>query len=238
MEGVSPSLAFAAGLASFMSPCVLPVVPAYLVYLAGNTEALATGVVVRGSPRRGSAAVNGLLFVVGFGAVFVALGATAAGLGAFLRDYLPFLRRLGGVVVVMLGLHTAGILRLFILDGERRLQPPPPDGSPWRAFLLGATFSAGWTPCIGPVLASILVLASGTASWERGVILLSAYAAGLGLPFVALSLGVTRATGWLARLRPYAARVQTAGGLLLVGLGVMVYADAFTWLNSVFPWGF
>lgn len=238
MDGISVPVAFAAGFISFVSPCVLPIVPAYVTYLAGS----AAGAVGEGSdwraPARRRMALNGLLFVLGFTLVFVAMGATAAGVGAWLRAYMPLLRRLGGAVIVLLGLHFAGLLRLFILEGERRLQPPPPDGSPWRALVLGGTFSAGWTPCIGPVLASVLTLAGTTASWQRGVVLLSAYAAGLAIPFLALALGLPRAEALLGRLRAGAPRIQLAGGLLLIGLGIMVYADAFTLLNSLFYWGF
>lgn len=238
MDGISLPVAFAAGLVSFVSPCVLPLVPAYVTYLAASAGGGTGEAEDRRAPARRRVALNGLLFVLGFSLVFVAMGATAGGIGMGLRAYLPLVRRIGGAVIVLLGLHYAGLLRLLILEGERRLQPPPPDGSPWRALVLGGTFAAGWTPCIGPVLASVLALASTTASWQRGVVLLSAYAAGLALPFLALAVGLPRAETLLARLRPSAPRVRLAGGLLLVGLGIMVYADAFSLLNSLFHWGF
>lgn len=232
---LSVPLVFGAGLLSFLSPCVLPLVPAYLGYLAGSALPPGGGAVPAAARRQ--AALHGVLFVTGFSLVFIALGTTVAGIGTLLRDYVPLLRRLGGVLIVLLGLHTAGILRLLILDGERRLKPPPPGGSPWRAFLLGATFSAGWTPCIGPVLASVLVLAGSTASWQQGMGLLAVYAAGLALPFLLLAFGLPKAARWLGALKRHAARVQFATGVLLVGLGMMVYADAFLWLNSLFDWG-
>ena len=231
--GVSLPVAFAAGLVSFLSPCVLPLIPAYLAYLAGHGLADAPRG-AGGSPR--SLLLLGAAFVLGFTLVFIALGATAGGIGSLLKDHLPLLRRLGGAVVILFGLHMAGILRLFILDGERRLQPPPPDGSLWRALVLGATFGAGWTPCIGPVLASVLVLAGSRASVHEGIGLLAAYGGGLAVPFLLLTIFLDRLEGVLKRLLPYAARIRMAGGLLLSGLGVMIYTNTFVWLNSVFRW--
>lgn len=231
--GVSLPVAFAAGLVSFLSPCVLPLVPAYLAYLTGHGLPQANQGAGR-APR--PMVLLGAAFILGFILVFIALGATAGGLGSMLKDHLPLLRRLGGVVVILFGLHMAGLLRLLILDGERRVQPPPPDGSLWRALVLGATFGAGWTPCIGPVLASVLVLAGSRASLQEGVWLLAAYGGGLAVPFLLLTIGLHRLEGVLRRLLPYTPRIRMVGGVLLSGLGVMIYTNTFVWLNSLFNW--
>lgn len=231
---VSLPVAFVAGLVSFLSPCVLPLVPAYLAYLTGH--GLPRAVPDAAGSRSRSVILLGTAFVLGFTLVFVALGVTAGGLGSLLRDHLPLLRRLGGVVVILFGLHMAGLLRLLILDGQRRIQPPPPDGSPWRALVLGATFSAGWTPCIGPVLASVLVLAGSRASLKEGIGLLAAYSGGLALPFLLMTVFLDRLETVLRRLLPYTPGIRVAGGVLLAGLGVMIYTDTFIWLNSLFHW--
>lgn len=233
-EQVTYPLAFVAGLVSFVSPCVLPLIPAYVTFLTGSTlEELSSG----NSDQRRRLVQNGVFFILGFTAVFVAMGLGASALGRFLVGNLPILRRVGGVVVIVFGLYMMGILRVLALDREHRVQRPVRAPSPLNSLLLGATFAAGWTPCIGPVLASVLVLAStaGTA-WQGGLLLLT-YAAGLAVPFLIVTLSLDRMRNTLRKLLPYAERIRFASGALLVVLGVMLYTNTFVLLNSWFNWG-
>jgi cytochrome c-type biogenesis protein len=210
--------AFAAGLASVASPCVLPLLPSYLSHLAGAEVAdLRSGV----HPR---ALARAALFVAGFGAVFVALGASASSAGAALRAYQPFLQKLGGLAVVVFGLQLLGVWNFW------RFAPPAGRAAPAAAarpslgsLVLGAAFALCWTPCVGPVLASLLVLAGQSGTALRGAELLAAYAAGLGLPFLAAAVSL----GWFLRatsaLGPWLPRLERLAGALLVAAGLALY---------------
>src|SRR5690606_9853196 len=233
-EQVTFPLAFAAGVVSFVSPCVLPLIPAYVTFLTGSSlDELSQG---DGGQRR-RLLLNGVFFVLGFSMVFMTMGLGASALGRFLVGNLPLLRRLGGLVVIAFGLYMMGILRVLAFDRERRLHVRVRTPGPWNSLLLGATFAAGWTPCIGPVLASVLVLAGTAETAVQGGLLLLAYAAGLAVPFVLLTAFLGRMRGTLQRLRPYAERIRFASGALLVVLGVMLYTNTFVLLNSYFDWG-
>ncbi|MBA3652593.1 MAG: sulfite exporter TauE/SafE family protein [Actinobacteria bacterium] len=211
-----PLGAFVAGLISFSSPCCLPLIPGYLSYVSALPvaelgERQARSVVFRAS----------LLFVAGFGLVFTALGVASGLLGSLVARHLPTIIRVAGVGIIVLGLVTLGALRFRWLMGERRLDlARVPRGPAW-ALPLGMAFAAGWTPCIGPILATILATAaaSGTAWW--GAILLLFYSAGLGLPFVALALGFSRARGSLDFLRRHGRHVEAIGGVLMIAVGVL-----------------
>ena len=233
-EQVTFPLAFVAGLVSFVSPCVLPLIPAYVTFLAGaGLEEPGEG----DPARRRRLVLNGVMFVLGFSAVFVVMGLGASSLGRFLVAHLPIVRRVGGLVVIAFGLYMMGVLRVLFLDRDRRVQAPVRSPSPLNALLLGATFAAGWTPCIGPVLASVLVLASTAATASQGGLLLLTYAAGLAVPFLIVTLSLDRMRTLLRRLMPYAERIRFASGALLVVLGVMLYTNTFVLLNSYFNWG-
>jgi len=227
-------LAFLAGLVSFVSPCVLPLIPAYVTFLTGSTL---DEITAADQAQRRRLLLNGTFFVLGFSAVFVAMGLGASAIGQFLTGNLPILRRLGGLAVIVFGLYMMGVLRVLAFERERRVQARVRTPGPFNSLLLGMTFAAGWTPCIGPVLASVLVLAGTAATAAQGGLLLLAYAAGLAVPFLLLTVFLGRMRTVLRKLLPHAERIRFASGVLLVVLGVMLYTNTFVLLNSYFNWG-
>jgi len=247
---VSPielGLAVVAGLVSFISPCCLPMVPMYLSYLAGiagrgtTVAALAsptsTGAVtaVRAQPSHALIMLHAAAFVAGFSVIFVALGASASVLGVLLRTHLLLLRHVAGILIVLFGLHTAGFPRVSWLYRERRARVDPMVGvGLGRSAALGLAFAAGWSPCIGPMLGSILLLAGNTATLGQGVLLLVAYSAGLGIPFLVAAVFVQGLAERLRRVNRYFGAINLVAGALLVTMGVMVYAGVFLRLATLF----
>jgi cytochrome c-type biogenesis protein len=231
---VTPSfaLAFVAGLLSFLSPCVLPLIPSYVGFLTGLT-------LEEVEVRRGTALAHALWFVAGFSLIFIALGATASALGVLLLRSQVWIGRIGGVVVILFGLYLLGVLRPGILMRERKVQlARKPLGYLGSAFV-GITFGAAWTPCIGPILGAILTLAAAEGSLGHGAALLTAYSAGLALPFMLTALALDRFLAWFQRFRPYLAWVERIAGGLLILLGVLLLTDRFTllasWLQGLTP---
>ncbi|HJT95078.1 MAG TPA: cytochrome c biogenesis protein CcdA [Mycobacterium sp.] len=211
-----PLGAFIAGVVSFSSPCCLPLLPGYLSYVS----ALPVADLGRREARLVALRAS-LLFVAGFGIVFTLLGVTASVLGSYLLDNLPTLVRVAGVVIIVLGFVTAGVVRVPWLYRERRMDlARVPRGPAW-ALPLGMAFAAGWTPCIGPILATVLTAAAATKTAAWGALLLVFYTAGLGLPFVGLALGFTRARSTLDFLKRHGQTIERVGGTLLVGVGVL-----------------
>lgn len=213
-------LAFLAGVVAITSPCCLPLLPGYLSYMGG----VATG---EGADRRrvvGAAA----LFVVGFAVVFTALGAAASLLGSFLLGALPLFLKVAGVFVILMGLSMLGVLRLPFLYREKRFDMRRIRSGRGGALPLGMAFAFGWTPCIGPVLASILTAAAATASAARGAGLLLIYSAGMGVPFMLMALAYTRQGGDGGFLRRHGAVIEKAGGALLVAMGVLLISGQWT----------
>ena len=229
-SSVSISLAFVAGVVSFLSPCVLPLVPSYLTFVTGMTldELMANGE----RPARTRAMLHASLFVLGFSLVFVALGATATALGATLAQSLTLVQRVGGVVIVLFGAYLLGVVRLPFLMRERRVYLARRPAGMAGSVLVGIAFGAGWTPCVGPVLASILLYAGTTGSMVRGTSLLAAYALGLGIPFMvaafACSWFLTRSRNIGRWLRP----IELATGALLVVVGLMLATGRFSLLSG------
>ncbi|MGE3269490.1 MAG: cytochrome c biogenesis CcdA family protein [Chloroflexota bacterium] len=232
-------LAAGAGLLSFVSPCVLPLLPAYLGYMTGLTadelhgpQTVATRTHVLG---------RSLAFVLGLAVVFTALGATASAVGQSVAAYHGVILKIAGAVVVVFGLHTLGLIRIPFLYQEKRLQYGGADGSYLGALLLGAAFATGWTPCIGPFLAGLLALASQEQTVGRGMLLLFVYALGLGVPFVltGLALGTSMRLLKLVKARLYA--LELVSGFLLVGMGLLIFSDRLSlisaWLTTVFGTG-
>lgn len=227
---ISLGLAFVAGLVSFLSPCVLPLVPSYVTFVSGMTldELAASG---RHAARR-RAALHALLFVLGFSLVFVALGATATAMGATLRRSLPLLQQIGGVVIAAMGLSMLGVLRIPSLMRERRMHLAAKPAGLAGSVLVGVAFGAGWTPCIGPVLASILLYAGMEATMTRGMLLLVAYSVGLGVPFVVAAVGFNWYLAGARRVTRWMRPLELGAGVLLVAMGVLLFTGTFTILSN------
>jgi cytochrome c-type biogenesis protein len=233
-------LAIGAGLLSFASPCVLPLLPAYQGYMTGlSAEELREG--QTGSART-RVLLHGGAFVLGLAVVFAVFGASASLLGRLFLQHQTLLSRLGGAVIVIFGLHVLGLLRVPVLYREKRLDlsATRQRGLP-GAFLMGAAFGIGWTPCIGPFLAGILALASQEQTVGGGAVLLLAYAFGLGIPFVVAGLTLERAMGAIRGLRPRLALVEKLSGVLLIAMGLLVFngdmASIAGWLTRTFGTG-
>jgi cytochrome c-type biogenesis protein len=236
MTDISLAAAAGAGLISFLSPCVLPLAPPYLCYLAGaSVEALAD----EGETRaRRDILVASLLFVAGFSTVFVALGATASVFGTLLRQWSHPLSILAGIGIMAMGAHFLGLFRLSWLYREKRVEVAKPPGL-WSAYLMGLAFAFGWTPCIGPILAAILAVAGAEETVARGALLLAAYAFGLGVPFVIGALAMERFLAFARGFRGQFARLEKAVGVALVLTGVAFLTGgvqaASAWLIELFP---
>lgn len=241
MEGFDVGLAGAlvAGLLSFVSPCVLPLVPPYLCFIGGvSLEQLVEGARPdTAAGRRVFAAA--LAFVLGFMTVFVALGATASAVGRLVADHLDLLGTIAGVVIIVLGLHFLGAFRIGILDRERRYQVTRPPAGLIGAYVVGLAFAFGWTPCVGPVLAAILFVAAGGDSVPRGALLLGAYALGIGIPFLLAALAARPFLAFMARFRRHYRRVERVLGAALIGTGILFITGTMTeiayWLLITFP---
>ena len=229
--------ALLAGLVSFLSPCVLPLVPPYLVYLAGTSlERLADA---EPAPRvRRDTVLAAILFVAGFSTVFVALGASASVIGAVLRFYSYELAIVAGIAIIIMGLHFLGLTPIAFLNRQARVDVAKPVGL-WGAYVMGLAFALGWTPCIGPILAAILAVAASQATVAKGAGLLFVYSLGLGLPFILAAFAVEPFAAFLARFRTHLAHVERVMGGLLVLTGIAFLAGFFTqlntWLIETFP---
>jgi cytochrome c-type biogenesis protein len=234
---VSIFAALFAGVISFLSPCVLPLVPPYLVYLAGTSLERLAG--AEPPPRvRRETILAALLFVAGFTTVFVALGAGASAVGSVLRFYSNELAMVAGVFIIIMGLHFLGITPITLLSRQARLDVQKPVGL-WGAYVMGLAFAFGWTPCIGPILAAILAVAGSQATVMKGAGLLAVYSLGLGLPFLIAALAVEPFAAFLVRFRAHLAHMEKVMGGLLVLTGVAFLAGFFTqfntWMIETFP---
>jgi cytochrome c-type biogenesis protein len=226
-SGVGWPVAFVAGLFSFLSPCVAPIVPGYLSFVSG----VAVGPSASQPRQTERVVIASGLFVLGFSLVFVALGATAGAIGTALAAHREALTRLSGVGMILMGLLVLGLVRAPALMRERRVQLIDRPYGPLGAVVLGMAFGFGWTPCIGPVLASILLYAASVETAQEGALLLLMYSAGLGSPFLLTALGMSRALSSLASLRPRLAFVSAVSGLLLVGMGVLFLTNRSVYLT-------
>src|ERR1700752_4362790 len=214
MHDVSVPAAVLAGLISFLSPCVLPLVPPYLVYLTGATIGhVANDENVRTSKRAVMSAA--VMFVLGFSTVFVALGASASFIGGLVRAWSAQLSILAGVVIIIMGLHFLGLTRIGLLMREGRLTAPKPVGL-WGAYVMGLAFAFGWTPCIGPILAAILSVAAAEATVAKGAGLLPGYSAGLGIPFLVAAFMIEQFSALFSRMKAHLATVEHVMGVLMV----------------------
>jgi len=225
-------VAFAAGLLSFLSPCVLPLVPSYIGFLTGMS-------LPEVSTRRRTALLHALLFVLGFSLVFVLLGASATALGRALNYYQHWLQRIGGVLIILFGLVCLGVIRVGFLTQERRVQVEHKPVGYLGSALVGMAFGAGWTPCIGPVLGAILGLAATSQDLGRGMLLLGSYSAGLAVPFLLAAAALEAFLEWFQRFRRYLPWVMRVSGALLIFVGVLMATGEFTrlagWLQQFTP---
>jgi cytochrome c-type biogenesis protein len=225
-------VAFVAGVLSFLSPCVLPLVPSYIGFLTGMT-------LPEIGSRRRAALLHALLFVLGFSLVFILLGATATALGRALGYYQVWLQRAGGVLIILFGLLCLGVLSARPLLSEHRMQLEQKPLGYLGSAVVGMAFAAGWTPCIGPVLGGILGLAATSADVTRGMLLLAVYSAGLALPFLLAAIAVESFLGWFQRFRRFLPWVMRLSGLLLILVGGLLVTGQFTrlagWLQGLTP---
>jgi cytochrome c-type biogenesis protein len=234
---VSILAALIAGLVSFLSPCVLPLVPPYLVFLAGTSlERLADR---EPEPRvKRETVVAALLFVLGLSTVFVSLGASASVVGSLIRAYSGPLSTIAGVAIIIMGLHFLGVTPMAFLMREKRVAVAKPVGL-WGAYVMGLAFAFGWTPCIGPILAAILAVAASEQTVAKGAGLLAVYSLGLGIPFIVAAFAIEPFAAFLARFRKHLHRVEQAMGALLVITGVAFLTGSINqmsvWLLEAFP---
>lgn len=235
MNDVPVLAAAAAGLVSFLSPCVLPLVPGYLSFVSGVSYAELAG--ERDEPGRRAALVRAVtpsaaLFVLGFTTIFVALGASATGVGRFLLGSSPTFTKVAGAVIILFGLHIVGVFRIPLLYREKRFHGQVAPQTLLGSYAVGMAFAFGWTPCIGPILAAVLAMAATRETVLQGVALLTVYSLGLGVPFLGAALGVNYLLAFTARFRRYVRGVEIAGGVLLLLVGVLVFANKMTWLSQ------
>jgi cytochrome c-type biogenesis protein len=229
---VSLIAAFGAGVLSFISPCVLPLVPGYLSFISGVSLDQMRTAPAGSAPVPGIAGgqvfLASLAFVCGFSVVFIALGATASTIGTALLERLSLLGKIAGILLILFGLHTMGLLKIRWLYAEKRFQSSSKPAGLFGAFVVGLAFAFGWTPCIGPILATILALAADEGTLQRGILLLAVYSLGLGIPFLATSLAVNKFFAAFARIRPHYKLIETTAGLLMVIVGVLIFTNRFT----------
>jgi cytochrome c-type biogenesis protein len=237
ISNVSIPVALMAGLVSFLSPCVLPLVPPYLIYLTGATIEHLENQETESASRR-AVMMSAIMFVLGFSTVFVALGASASLIGSLIRAWSAELSIAAGIVIIIMGLHFLGLTRIGLLMREGRLPIPKPVGL-WGAYVMGLAFAFGWTPCIGPILAAILSVAAAEATVTRGAGLLAVYSAGLGIPFLVAAFMVERFSALFARMKRHLANVERAMGVLMVLTGIGFLTGAVSsvsiWLLETFP---
>ena len=228
-ENVTLLAAFAAGFLSFVSPCVLPLIPGYISFISGVSMDEMRG--TSDAPPQTSRArifLTSLAFVIGFSIVFVALGASASAVGKFMFARLPLLSKIAGAILIVFGLHTMGVFRLGFLDTEKRVQAQRKPAGPFGAMLVGVAFAFGWTPCIGPILGGILAIAGSKNSVWEGVVLLAVYSLGLGIPFLVTSLAINQFFGAAKRIRKYYRAIELMSGALLVAIGVLILTGQLT----------
>jgi cytochrome c-type biogenesis protein len=231
MDDISIIAAFVAGMISFLSPCVLPLVPGYISMVSGisldrlQAESAGDPTISR------TVLVNSIFFIIGFSVTFITLGASASALGQIVMSRMSILYRLAGILIIIFGLHLIGIFKIPFLYQDKRFHNVKPRGMA-GAFVLGLAFAFGWSPCLGPILAGILTVASTRETVNEGVVLLSVYSAGLGLPFLLTSLGLNRFLAFYSRFKHHLRKVEIVSGVLVVGIGTLILTNTLTRFNS------
>ena len=233
LEGQQITLfgALTAGLLSFLSPCVLPLIPSYITYISGLSFAELQTDHPQGSNRI-RASLHALAFIAGFTTIFILLGASATYLGSFVQEYSVLLRKVGGILITIFGIHVTGLVPLKFLLGERRVTVHTKPAGYLGSFMVGITFAAGWTPCIGPILASILMIAATGEKVQEGIMLLLAYSVGMGIPFFLSALAMNRFIRVFNRFKKHIRMFEITTGLFLILVGIMLFTDLFSRLSS------
>ncbi len=232
-QEVSTFIAFFAGILSFISPCILPLIPSYLTYITGVSFKALTDTHSR-SRLRWITVSHSLLFIFGFSTVFVLMGASASYLGQLVVQYQVWLMRGGGVLIILLGLHFIGVFHIPFLQMERRVELKKKPLGYFGSFLVGVVFAAGWTPCVGPILSTILIYASTQQSLSTGIFLLAIYSLGLGTPFFLTSIAFNSFLFAFERLKRYMRVITLVSGLFLIAIGILFLTDLFGRLNAFF----
>ncbi|MBA3822885.1 MAG: cytochrome c biogenesis protein CcdA [Ktedonobacterales bacterium] len=249
MGNLNIFIAFVAGLASFLSPCVLPLVPSYLAQLVGPgvleaqmdaqpaMQVRTDGSATLGLTQRRPALCHSFAFVGGFSTAFIALGASASVLGGFLKSHQQGISEVGGLIMIVLGLHFAGIIKIPLLYREGRLTWRPTQRGYGASFLIGLIFALGWTPCIGVILTGILVLAAQSTTLGAGIILLAAYSVGLGVPFIIMGAAFSQSRRFLKRLTPHLGTIERVTGIVIALMGFLIFNGWLIYLNHYFTFG-
>jgi cytochrome c-type biogenesis protein len=253
MENVSLLGAFIAGVFSFISPCVLPLIPGYLSFISGvsleemrgapavagvGNSAVAVDVGMTAAAKR-QVIITSLFFILGFSLVFVSLGASATYLGQFLMERLTLFGKIAGVLLIIFGLHTMGVFKIGFLLQEKRAQVSTKPAGMLGAMIVGISFAFGWTPCIGPILSAILLVAAQQESVGQGILLLSIYSLGLAIPFLLTALAINQFFIAFKKIRRYYHAIEIVSGLLMIVIGVLIFTNRFTiiaqWLTPYLP---
>ena len=230
-QEISGLIAFSAGLLSFISPCVLPLVPSYVTYITGVSFKELTDAKFR-SRLRWVTVSHSLLFIIGFSTIFILMGASASYLGQILARYQYWMMKGGGVLIIILGIHFTGIINLPFLQMERRFELRSKPLGYVGSFLVGIVFAAGWTPCIGPILSTILIYASTSQSFTKGLLLLALYSLGLGVPFFLSSLAFNSFLSAFERIKRYMRVITLVSGLFMIAIGILFLTDTFREINA------
>jgi cytochrome c-type biogenesis protein len=226
-QNVTLLAAFAAGFLSFISPCVLPLIPGYISFVSGISVDEMRGDTAPATSRL-QVFLTSLAFVIGFSIVFVALGASATAIGKFMFAKLPLLSKIAGIILIIFGLHTMGVFRLAFLETEKRVHAQRKPAGPLGAMLVGVAFAFGWTPCIGPILGGILAIAGSKNTVSEGITLLAVYSLGLGIPFLLTSLAINQFFTAAKRIRKHYHTIEVASGALLIAIGVLIVTGQLT----------
>jgi cytochrome c-type biogenesis protein len=225
-------IAFGAGLASFFSPCILPLIPTYITYLSGvslNEVKSDSGI----NEIKMKLYLNSIMFIMGFSLIFILLGMSATFFGRFLLQNQPIVRKISGIIVVIFGLHMAGLIKIPLFYREKKVNYQPKKVTALNSFLLGMAFSAGWTPCIGPILSSILIYASSSQTVWLGGGLLAVYSLGMAIPFLLTTLFISYISKYLSKLNKHLNKISIVSGTLLVIMGILIYNNAFQWFSKL-----
>jgi len=221
--------ALVAGFFSFMSPCILPLIPGYISFISGTTLSE-----MQNKQNQKRIIFYSVYFIIGFSFVFILLGATATYIGSFLLMYKDIFNKIAGVIIIILGLHVAGVVKVRFLNVEKRIHVTGLKTSPWSAIIIGMAFAFGWTPCIGPWLAPILALAANEQTVSRGIILLTMYSIGLGIPFFLTALVVDKYFLVFNKIKKYFKQIEITAGILLILLGILIFTGQLSKVAYLF----